>query len=87
VGKECYHLFKMGCLLAGGAFAASACCPGWHWIDGDLVLPCWSFNCLFISKCAYPRSPCRMEAMLKSGLHPIDIILLLACSENDTPKV
>jgi hypothetical protein len=29
----------------------------------------------------------RMEAMLKSGLHPIDIILLLACSENDTPKV
>ncbi len=29
----------------------------------------------------------RMEAMLKSGLHSIDIILLLACSENDTPKV
>ncbi|GIL74052.1 hypothetical protein Vretimale_4987 [Volvox reticuliferus] len=29
----------------------------------------------------------RMEAMLKSGLHCIDIILLLACSENDTPKV
>ncbi|PNW75993.1 hypothetical protein CHLRE_12g551950v5 [Chlamydomonas reinhardtii] len=29
----------------------------------------------------------RMEAMLNSGLHPIDVILLLACSENDTPKV
>ncbi len=29
----------------------------------------------------------RMEAMLSSGLHPIDVILLLACSENDTPKV
>ncbi|KXZ53136.1 hypothetical protein GPECTOR_7g1027 [Gonium pectorale] len=29
----------------------------------------------------------RMEAMLKTGLHCIDIILLLACSENDTPKV
>ncbi|GIL54287.1 hypothetical protein Vafri_9852 [Volvox africanus] len=29
----------------------------------------------------------RMEALLKSGLHCIDIILLLACSENDTPKV
>lgn len=29
----------------------------------------------------------RMEALLKSGLHAIDIILLLACSENDTPKV
>ncbi|GLC57080.1 hypothetical protein PLESTB_001180900 [Pleodorina starrii] len=29
----------------------------------------------------------RMEALLNSGLHCIDIILLLACSENDTPKV
>ncbi|KAG2430597.1 hypothetical protein HXX76_010115 [Chlamydomonas incerta] len=29
----------------------------------------------------------RMEALLNSGLHPIDVILLLACSENDTPKV
>jgi hypothetical protein len=29
----------------------------------------------------------RMEAMLNSGMHCIDIILLLACSENDTPKV
>jgi len=29
----------------------------------------------------------RMEAMLKSGLHPIDVILLLAASENDTPKI
>lgn len=29
----------------------------------------------------------RMEALLKSGLHFIDIILILACSENDTPKV
>lgn len=27
----------------------------------------------------------RMEAMLKAN-HPIDVILLLACSENDTPK-
>eukprot|EP00199_Chlamydomonas_sp_CCMP681_P003170 CAMPEP_0119101148 /NCGR_PEP_ID=MMETSP1180-20130426/273_1 /TAXON_ID=3052 ORGANISM="Chlamydomonas cf sp, Strain CCMP681" /NCGR_SAMPLE_ID=MMETSP1180 /ASSEMBLY_ACC=CAM_ASM_000741 /LENGTH=170 /DNA_ID=CAMNT_0007085211 /DNA_START=44 /DNA_END=556 /DNA_ORIENTATION=- len=29
----------------------------------------------------------RMEALLKSGLHPIDVILVLACMENDTPKV
>ncbi|GFH13321.1 ANK_REP_REGION domain-containing protein, partial [Haematococcus lacustris] len=29
----------------------------------------------------------RMEALLASGLHPIDIILILACSENDTPKI
>lgn len=29
----------------------------------------------------------RMDALLASGLHPIDILLLLACSENDTPKV
>jgi hypothetical protein len=29
----------------------------------------------------------RMEALLNSGLHPIDVILLLACSEGDTPKV
>ncbi|PNH06239.1 Protein LHCP TRANSLOCATION DEFECT [Tetrabaena socialis] len=29
----------------------------------------------------------RMEAMLATKMHHIDIILLLACSENDTPKV
>jgi len=29
----------------------------------------------------------RMEAMLSSGLHPVDVLLLMACSENDTPKV
>lgn len=29
----------------------------------------------------------RMEGMLKSGLHPIDCILLLASTENDFPKV
>lgn len=29
----------------------------------------------------------RMEEMLKSGLHPVDVLLLMACSENDTPKV
>ena len=29
----------------------------------------------------------RMEAMLSSGLHPVDVLLLMACSENDAPKV
>jgi len=29
----------------------------------------------------------RMWALQKSGLHPIDVILLLAASENDAPKV
>lgn len=29
----------------------------------------------------------RMEATMKSGLHPIDILLLWASKENDDPKV
>lgn len=29
----------------------------------------------------------RMDAMLNKPLHPIDVILILACHENDTPKV
>lgn len=29
----------------------------------------------------------RMEAMLSSGLHPVDVLLLMAASENDLPKV
>jgi len=29
----------------------------------------------------------RMEALLTSGLHPANVILLLAAQENDTPKV
>lgn len=29
----------------------------------------------------------RMEALLGSGLHPVDVLLLMAASENDTPKV
>lgn len=29
----------------------------------------------------------RMEEMLSSGLDPVDVLLLMACSENDLPKV
>lgn len=29
----------------------------------------------------------RMEEMLSSGLDPVDVLLLMAASENDTPKV
>jgi len=29
----------------------------------------------------------RMEAMLASGLEPVDVLLLMAASENDAPKV
>ena len=29
----------------------------------------------------------RMEAMLGADIHPVDILLLWAASENDTPKV
>eukprot|EP00850_Spirogloea_muscicola_P025315 SM002747S09990 [mRNA] locus=s2747:1011:1600:- [translate_table: standard] len=29
----------------------------------------------------------KMEALLQKGLHPVDILLLLAASEGDTPKI
>lgn len=29
----------------------------------------------------------RMEAMMSTGLDPVDVLLLMACAENDTPKV
>lgn len=29
----------------------------------------------------------KMYALINTGLHPVDVLLLMACSENDTPKV
>ena len=29
----------------------------------------------------------RLDALVASGVEPIDLLLLMACSENDTPKV
>ena len=77
------HFFKFGKNGANAEEAGIVGSQGRDEYTNDDVEQYFNYMGFLATEGTYDR----MEALMKSGLHPVDIILILACAENDTPKI
>ncbi|KAK4398502.1 protein LHCP TRANSLOCATION DEFECT [Sesamum angolense] len=74
------NLSNVPSFLISSAAAAAVDCASTSFLDG-----CPAF--LTVNCCLLEGSYDKMEALLEQNIHPVDILLLMAASEGDKPKI